>query len=89
MSLYQYLRQGGCPEAAELLEATLNKDCNLPSRLDWTGREHKQTFAQIEKQYPKIRANHLTDLLKVLLKAKNFLSLMFFVRRRNFILAAF
>ena len=73
--MLQYLRQGGCPEAAELLEATLNKDCNLPSRLDWTGKEHKQTFAQIEKQYPKIRANHLTDLLKVCLFSITFLFL--------------
>ena len=55
------MRDGVSPEAAALLEAELTKPGRglLPPRLDWQGRRHRQTFSDLESQFPGVTGQHL------------------------------
>ena len=79
---FQFLREGVCPEAGDLLQRALSdSDSALPDRVDWKGGKHKQTFQELEAQFPKITGHTLTDVLGCLLKsngpAKSLLNLSF------------
>ena len=68
--LFQFLREGVCPEAGDLLQRALSdSDSALPDRVDWTGGKHKQSFQELEAQFPKITGHTLTDVLGCLLKS--------------------
>jgi len=61
--ILKFLRNGVCPEAAQIFEETLNRHTDaIPKRLDWKGTEHRQTVSELEKQFPRISDNHLLDL---------------------------
>ena len=62
--IFQYLRDGICPGAADLLESELTSSVRnlLPPRLDWQGRRHVQTFSDLESQFPNITGQHLTNI---------------------------
>ena len=66
------MREGICPEAGALLQAALSSsDSVLPDRVDWTGGKHKQSFQELEAQFPQVSGHHLTDVLGCLLKTSN------------------
>ncbi|XP_012278096.1 PH-interacting protein isoform X2 [Orussus abietinus] len=55
----KFLATGPCREIGEALKHELERSEILPARLDWEGNSHEQSFAELEKRYPHIGAEHL------------------------------
>ncbi|XP_024885471.1 PH-interacting protein isoform X2 [Temnothorax curvispinosus] len=60
--IVKFLEAGICPEAAAVLKRELERAEVLPSRLDWEGNVHSQTFEQLEKKYPHIGPHYLLQI---------------------------
>ncbi|KAL0133738.1 hypothetical protein PUN28_001006 [Cardiocondyla obscurior] len=60
--IVKFLETGICPEAAAVLKRELERAEVLPSRLDWEGNVHSQTFEELEKKYPHIGSNYLLQI---------------------------
>lgn len=58
----KFLAAGPCAEAAAVLKRELEHAKTLPSRLDWEGHVHSQTFEELEKKYPHIGSDHLLQI---------------------------
>ncbi|XP_029164784.1 PH-interacting protein isoform X2 [Nylanderia fulva] len=58
----KFLAAGPCAEAATALKRELEHAKTLPSRLDWEGHVHNQTFEELEKKYSHIGSNHLLQI---------------------------
>ncbi|XP_011687322.1 PREDICTED: PH-interacting protein isoform X3 [Wasmannia auropunctata] len=58
----KFLDAGFCPEAATVLKRELERTKVLPSRRDWEGNVHSQTFEELEKRYPHIGSNYLLQI---------------------------
>ncbi|XP_011162535.1 PH-interacting protein isoform X2 [Solenopsis invicta] len=58
----KFLDAGICPEAAKVLKRELERAEVLPSRFDWEGNVHAQTFEELEKRYPHIGSNYLLQI---------------------------
>ncbi|XP_016981436.1 bromodomain and WD repeat-containing protein 3 isoform X1 [Drosophila rhopaloa] len=58
----KFLAAGPLEETAKVLIRELEEKKVLPRRLDWQGNEHEQTFAELERKYKHIGANHLLEI---------------------------
>ncbi|XP_014221198.1 bromodomain and WD repeat-containing protein 3 isoform X1 [Trichogramma pretiosum] len=58
----KFLSDGPCSEVANVLKRQLEQAKLLPSRIDWLGNHHEQTFEELETKYPHIGTQHLLQL---------------------------
>ncbi|XP_052866159.1 bromodomain and WD repeat-containing protein 3 [Anopheles cruzii] len=58
----KFLANGPLRETANVLVQELEHLDIFPRRLDWTGQEHRQTLAELERKYPHIGPQHLLEI---------------------------
>ncbi|XP_059610185.1 PH-interacting protein isoform X2 [Phlebotomus argentipes] len=58
----KFLSVSPLQDTKKVLVQELERHKILPKRIDWTGQEHDQTFAELEKKYSHIGPNHLLDI---------------------------
>ncbi|GAB0097421.1 bromodomain and WD repeat-containing protein 3 [Sergentomyia squamirostris] len=58
----KFLAVSPLQDTKEILVNELERHKILPKRIDWTGQEHHQSFAELEKKYSHIGPNHLLDI---------------------------
>lgn len=60
----KFLSTGPCQESAQLLRDEIQQNGLLPPRLDWTGGEHRTTFADIDRHNTHISADYLKRIVQ-------------------------
>lgn len=58
----KFLSRGPLKHTAQTLLKEIETEEVLPRRLDWEGREHAQSFEQLEHQYPEISHRRLVEV---------------------------
>lgn len=58
----KFLALGPCQRAADALKAEIELHRLMPKRLDWQGKEHDRTLADVERTNPHIRQDHLLKI---------------------------
>ncbi|XP_055716898.1 PH-interacting protein isoform X3 [Phlebotomus papatasi] len=58
----KFLSVSPLQDTKKVLVSELERHKILPKRIDWTGQEHDQTFAELEKKYSHIGPHHLLDI---------------------------
>ncbi|XP_068137626.1 PH-interacting protein isoform X2 [Hyperolius riggenbachi] len=60
----RFLEDGPCQEAAQVLIREVEKKELLPSRVDWTGKEHARTYQNLVKYYRHLAPDHLLQICR-------------------------
>ncbi|XP_039288557.1 bromodomain and WD repeat-containing protein 3 isoform X2 [Nilaparvata lugens] len=60
----KFLENGPCSKSAQVLKEELLKNEIIPKRYDWEGEAHKQSYNELERQYPHIGAEHLPEICR-------------------------
>ncbi|XP_055320942.1 bromodomain and WD repeat-containing protein 3 isoform X2 [Sitodiplosis mosellana] len=58
----KFLANGPFKHVGEVLIREIEEQQILPSRLDWQGKSHEQTYNELERQYAHIGPNHLVEI---------------------------
>ncbi|XP_055677242.1 PH-interacting protein [Lutzomyia longipalpis] len=58
----KFLSVSPLQDTKKVLVAELERHKILPKRIDWTGQEHDQSFAELEKKYSHIGPHHLLEI---------------------------
>jgi hypothetical protein len=60
----KYLESGPCHRSAELLKKEIEENSLLPKRFDWLGRQHDNTFDEVNRQNSHISRDHLFKIVQ-------------------------
>ncbi|KAM8954150.1 PH-interacting protein [Pelodytes ibericus] len=60
----RFLEDGPCQEAAQVLIREVEKKELLPTRVDWTGKEHPRTYQNLVKYHRHLAPDHLLQICR-------------------------
>ncbi|XP_053314534.1 PH-interacting protein isoform X2 [Spea bombifrons] len=60
----RFLEDGPCQQAAQVLIREVEKKELLPTRVDWTGKEHPRTYQNLVKYYRHLAPDHLVQICR-------------------------
>ncbi|XP_050535120.1 bromodomain and WD repeat-containing protein 3-like [Daktulosphaira vitifoliae] len=68
----KFLKESQFKNAFEALKLDLNETDVLPTRIDFLGKENRQTFDELERKYDHIKSNHLLEICQKIKALSNY-----------------